>query len=363
MRLLNLTTLEFKEFWGDEVPAYIILSHRWGEDEPTYNTFKDHQARQSEGFQKIAGFCRTIGVYDPGIQWLWVDTACIDKTNMVELSEALNSMFRWYRNAERCYAYLQDVTEGSAVDIGSSVWFSRGWTLQELLAPSQVLFLSHGWRAIGVKSPRKITVPSALPWLNYTLSSITGVPLQLLRNFDPSSNLNIKRSMTWMKNRRTTRPEDQCYSMLGIFAVYMSPIYGEGRDHAFQRLIREIWNEHSPGSKIDNDNYHVLTSSYHDKSGSEDNQSGVHVWDWEISLPWHIFCLEEDISGTLYTVIKMNRRLHKIYEDGAIGEQVGLGVGDPNEVRLRPGYDNAGRPEMDDLGIRVLGKLFYTSLD
>ncbi|KAI3325662.1 heterokaryon incompatibility protein-domain-containing protein [Xylariaceae sp. AK1471] len=226
MRLIHTTTLHIHEFSGDSVRDYAILSHTWDEEECTLHdmsTLHIFDLRKRKGFEKIK-YCCEQAVRD-GLDWAWVDTCCIDKTSTAELSEAINSMFRWYSNAKICYAYLADVTNQQ--ELASSRWFSRGWTLQELIAPKAIQFYSLAWTLLGSKSE-----------LQGMLQEITGIDAFVLStgNF---SNVCVARRMSWAAKRTTTRIEDLAYSLMGIFDVNMPLIYGEG-EKAFVRLQQEI---------------------------------------------------------------------------------------------------------------------------
>ncbi|RYP43033.1 hypothetical protein DL768_010118 [Monosporascus sp. mg162] len=233
MRLLNSCTWEMKEFISDtHIPPYAILSHTWGitEDECSFQEWQHLPAsavKQKEGFQKIEYCCRQAA--KDGLEWVWIDTCCIDKASSAELTEAINSMFRWYRNAEICYAYLSDVSSAPTVHqmLERSRWFTRGWTLQELIAPAEVVFYSMDWGYIGTKSE-----------LSTSISSITTIDVSFLnsRNLVSAS---VAQRMSWAAHRETSRTEDIAYCLLGIFDVNMPLIYGEGMK-AFQRLQEEI---------------------------------------------------------------------------------------------------------------------------
>jgi hypothetical protein len=159
-----------------------------------------------------------------------VDTCCIDKKNSVILSEAINSMFSWYQRSAVCYVYLADVALWGPVTFESSRWFTRGWTLQELLAPTSVKFFSPNGRYLGDRKS-----------LAEEIHTITGISVRALQETHLSpSNFSVNERMSWAKGRRTKRQEDAAYSLLGLFGVYMPPIYGEGREHAFERLHGEI---------------------------------------------------------------------------------------------------------------------------
>ena len=166
-----------------------------------------------------------------------MDTCCIDKSNSTELSEAINSMFRWYRNAARCYVYLTDVLTNNRTGLSpepweapfrNSRWFTRGWTLQELIAPPSVEFFCPNGKRLGDKKS-----------LEQQLYKITGIPVSVLRSSSPLSNFSFDERVLWVRNRDTKRKEDLAYSLLGIFDISMPVIYGEGKENAFRRLKRE----------------------------------------------------------------------------------------------------------------------------
>lgn len=237
MRLLNTITLEFREFYGPETVKYAILSHTWAEDEEiSYRDFLDLNPAWTtkSGFKKVQGAC-TIARVD-GVEWIWIDTNCIDKTSSAELSEAINSMYAWYRAATVCYAYLSDVPDikpserDSLRRFRSSRWFTRGWTLQELIAPRAVIFYSKSWKKIGHRSDK---------FLLGTISGTTGVPTSILTGRHKLHQISLAKKMSWAARRVTTRVEDMAYCLLGIFDVNMPLLYGEGAK-AFTRLQEEI---------------------------------------------------------------------------------------------------------------------------
>jgi hypothetical protein len=232
----------------DNIPHYAILSHAWGADteEVTFRDLTDGTGKDKTGYSKIR-FCGEQARHD-GLQYFWVDTCCIDKSNNTELAEAINSMFRWYRNAAKCYVYLSDVprdapdTDDAFCQLPwesafrKSRWFTRGWTLQELIAPKYVEFFSKYWEQLGNKAS-----------LGTIIHEITGIPDKALQGV-PLSDFTVTERMSWAVQRETTRKEDQAYSLLGIFDVYMPLIYSEGKEHAFKRL-REVINVHSRGKQ------------------------------------------------------------------------------------------------------------------
>lgn len=293
MRLLRTDSLELVEFVG-RAPPYVILSHTWGPDEVTIEDLSQPPTaavKKKAGYAKIKGCCSRAAA--DGYEYVWVDTCwyaqarptslpipmelfvreliprswlSIDKASSAELSEAINSMYRWYQEAHICYAYMSDVSldvqppvADAAATSGprkgtndtpgrptfrtipsilrdydrlprtfeNSRWFTRGWTLQELIAPPMVEFYAHDWREIGTKfSLRKV------------ISTVTGIDMRVLEGADPAT-CHVAERMSWAANRQTTRIEDAAYCLLGIFKVHMPLIYGEGQ-RAFYRLQEEI---------------------------------------------------------------------------------------------------------------------------
>lgn len=185
-------------------------------------------ARTKRGYSKIEMACKLAKV--EGIAYVWVDTCCIDKSSSVELSEAINSMFQWYKDSLICYAYLSDLRPFTDLSrtLKSCRWFTRGWTLQELIAPTNINFFDQNWGFIGNKKD-----------LMEEVSSITGIGVLVLNHTTPLSSVTVATRMSWASYRQTTREEDMAYCLLGIFSVNMPLIYGEG-SKAFTRLQEEI---------------------------------------------------------------------------------------------------------------------------
>ncbi|RFU74652.1 het domain-containing [Trichoderma arundinaceum] len=228
MRLLNTETYEITEFFDDSIPEYAILSHTWGLEELTYQDIQSVELarrKKAQGFAKVEGACALAN--SEGFAYIWIDTCCIDKTSSAELSEAINSMYSWYRRSSICYAYLIDADHCFSPEFRGSRWFTRGWTLQELIAPSEVVFYSRRWRLLGRKS-----------LLKGVISEITGIDISVLAGADPSL-ITVARKMSWASRRTTTRVEDTAYCLMGLFSVSMPLIYGEGKN-AFFRLQEEI---------------------------------------------------------------------------------------------------------------------------
>ena len=253
MRLLDTSTFELEKFFDEiKIPRYAILSHKWEDEEITLQELQQKDAtillkstkmqivngeplhclrNVKKGFFKIAGCALQTEKDD--IKYIWCDTCCIDKTDSTELSEAINSMYHWYKD-QLCYAYLGDVTHAGhhvSTERGSafaeSQWFKRGWTLQELIAPSRVVFFDQTWRYMGTRSGFKDSV-----------AQITGIDREFLDGGDPALCCIAKR-MSWASKRETERVEDIAYCLMGLFGVNMPLIYGE-RHKAFIRLQTEI---------------------------------------------------------------------------------------------------------------------------
>ena len=263
MWLLSTDRAELHYFSDPEsVPGgYAILSHVWDKEE---TSFQDIQALRkqcaSRGLKRATRFFKLglgstatprdlasdkirqscIIAERHGYKWIWNDTCCINKESSSELSEAINSMYRYYSLAEVCYAYLGDVSQElgglySQVWHGSgfmeSRWHTRGWTLQELIAPTFLIFLSREWQVLGTKVD-----------LADTLEQITKIPISVLRKEVDLGSVSVAQRMSWAAERQTTRLEDEAYCLMGIFSINMPTLYGEGR-RAFYRLQEEIMKQ------------------------------------------------------------------------------------------------------------------------
>lgn len=290
MWLIETESLKLEYFLGKDIPCYAILSHTWGDGEASFQDWQDlRKASQKTGFAKIKSACAQAR--DDGLRYIWVDTNCIDKSSSAELSEAINSMFAWYKNSWVCYVYLADVKDPEDVagnlgdeteelywddyperrnavedrrndvedmqkarfidSLRKSRWFTRGWTLQELLAPTSIRFFTQDWKPISMESrhysqlgrydinPERLKGGPGQEPLLRLVSSITGIRLDVLsypQNVMSCSNVE---KMSWIAGRETTREEDVAYCLLGIFDINMPLLYGEGRK-AFARLQEEI---------------------------------------------------------------------------------------------------------------------------
>ncbi|KAK7996661.1 cell cycle checkpoint protein RAD17 [Apiospora arundinis] len=234
MYLINVCTTELERFDAD-VPPYAILSHRWREGEVSFSEFQRHLQRSKRpGFAKIR--CSCAQARRDGLRYVWVDTCCIDKSSSAELSEAINSMYQWYRRAKVCYAYLDDVLalHDTNHPLAKSEWFKRGWTLQELIAPEMLWFFCNldrsrnTWDILGHRNQ-----------LADLVARVTCIPETVFLCEFQLQEFTVLEKMSWAAKRRTTRDEDAAYCLMGLFDVNMPLLYGEG-SKAFLRLQEEI---------------------------------------------------------------------------------------------------------------------------
>jgi hypothetical protein len=306
MRLVHASTLKIESFSADNVPRYAILSHTWGEGEVTLDDIRGASSRhlrlqRMRGWKKIKYCCRQAVLENIG--YAWIDTCCIDKSSSAELSEAINSMYNWYSNAAVCYAYLSDVAAEcvndrmvriDATEFEASRWFTRGWTLQELIAPEQLVFYDLNWQRLGTKYT-----------MHASITKVTGITLDILVGDVKVASTSVAQRMSWAANRKTTRIEDIAYCLLGLFNCHMPLLYGEGLS-AFARLQEEIikqsddhsifaWESGDPPPDVDipgiqsNDDFDGITHAtlgilalhpyYFRRSGGVVNTLGRKYWD------------------------------------------------------------------------------------
>ncbi|KAF2721976.1 hypothetical protein K431DRAFT_320031 [Polychaeton citri CBS 116435] len=261
MRLLNIWSKELVEFFGESIPLYYILSHRWVDgEEASFKEFRKRPNQTASGYRKIHDLCdflRTrarhiISSNEPAlfewewgprsnVEWVWIDTICIDKRSSAELTEAINSMFNWYQRSTECIAYLADVDSG--LNVGTVIE-SLGQSL------CMVVFCDARWRVLGhkcVSFAGNISCRVGNNTAAYSqcllrpLSDITYIaPSYLIGGYPPRCHeASVAQRMSWASRRTTTRIEDEAYCLLGLFGVNMPLIYGEGRG-AFLRLQEEI---------------------------------------------------------------------------------------------------------------------------
>jgi hypothetical protein len=247
MRLINVETMQLEDFTMRRLPQYAILSHTWTEEEVSFQEFSNQTTDivKKEGFIKIMRTCGLAA--ENHVKYVWVDTCCIDKTSSAELTEAINSMFQWYKEAEYCFAYLSDFSweeeeeeDGYHVRDMSNImwdaceamrcckWFTRGWTLQELLAPKVLAFYDSNWTYRGTRQ-----------FFSAAINKLTHIDEEVLNGQKELDEVSITERMNWASKRETTRLEDMAYCLLGIFDINMPLLYGEG-NKAFIRLQEEI---------------------------------------------------------------------------------------------------------------------------
>ncbi|CAJ2504393.1 Uu.00g117870.m01.CDS01 [Anthostomella pinea] len=239
MRLLHAKTLTLHEFsGGDEIPQYAVLSHTWGapSDEVTRKDLSSWTSwcKRKAGWAKVKGCCRQALTDE--IEYVWIDTCCIDRSDPADVAAAVESMWKYYTDARVCYVHLADVQHGTGTspespnsDFRRSRWFTRGWTLPELLAPLYVRFYDAAWKYIGAKAE-----------LSQTVEDVTGISARILRDPGEVGRQSVACRMAWVARRETARREDLAYCLLGLFSVSMPIEYGEGRAKAFVRLQHQI---------------------------------------------------------------------------------------------------------------------------
>lgn len=218
MNLIDTSTLQLQHVSESEKTPYAILSHTWGDDEVTYQELSNiEKAKSKLSYTKILRTCRIAA--SRGLRYAWIDTCCIDKSSSAELTEAINSMFRWYREAAVCFAYISDLPPrkgGPALDWLNDCryrWLTRGWTLQELVAAANIEFYDAEWGYRGDKAA-----------LVRQLHLTTGIDEQVLADSNLLPEVPIARKMSWAAGRQTTRTEDMAYCLLGLFDISMPMI-------------------------------------------------------------------------------------------------------------------------------------------
>lgn len=228
MWLLNARTRQLESFNDEDARSqgYAILSHVWEKEEVTFSDIQCLEShKHKQGYRKLDLTC--LQALEDKLSYVWLDTCCIDKSSSAELSEAINSMFKWYRDSAICYVYLADCI--ALTELARSRWFARGWTLQELISPYKMLFFGKDWNSLGTKDG-----------LCIDLERITTIPREILRRTQYLRETSVAKRMSWAADRETTRPEDIAYCLLGIFDVNIPLLYGEGGVKAFRRLQEAI---------------------------------------------------------------------------------------------------------------------------
>ncbi|KAF4997486.1 hypothetical protein FGRMN_3850 [Fusarium graminum] len=235
MRLINVNTGELNEFSSTHRLEYATLSHTWEQREITYQEWLGSRLHAPNAAKKVLEACR-VAKDSLKVQLLWADTCCINKSNRREVDQAVNSMFAWYRNSTVCLAYLSDIptanTNASKLlssQLRRSRWFTRGWTLVELLAPRQLIFYAADWSVLGRREDSLVEL----------ISQVTGIDAAYLSGQKDPWQAPVSEKMSWLSNRKTRLVEDRAYCMFGLLDVEMHLDYGEGIK-AMDRLQREI---------------------------------------------------------------------------------------------------------------------------
>jgi hypothetical protein len=218
--------------------SWIMLSHRWESKEPLLHDIQDKAIYDLDSIGtmvKLQTFCKTAR--DMGHRWAWSDTCCIDQNNHVELQRSVNSMFVWYRHSALTIIYLSDVPPSSKSGaLANSTWNTRGWTVQEFLAPNVVLFYQADWTLyLDDRSPNHKESVGIMQ----ELEEATGIDAEALVAFLPGMSI-AREKLRWASTRVTTLQEDIAYSLFGIFGIHLPVIYGETKQNALGRLLQEI---------------------------------------------------------------------------------------------------------------------------
>ncbi|KAI0717809.1 heterokaryon incompatibility protein-domain-containing protein [Cerioporus squamosus] len=347
MRLLNTETGEFHQIVNPSQARYAIVSHVWSKGgEMSYQDVQNIRLEQGRSTDrslllhlsaKVRNAC-ALALSD-GLLYIWIDTCCIDKASSAELSEAINSMYAWYAGAAVCYAYLEDVEISSLARprtvsnppqlvrplIVGCEWFTRGWTLQELIAPRFVVFVDTNWKPFGTKDSYIAA-----------LTSITRVPGDVLQHVVSADAYSVATRMLWASRRTTTRVEDQAYSLMGIFGVHMPTIYGEGTN-AFRRLQEEILKR--------------------------DPDQSILVWGFaEVFLDWSAFVVRArslpDPASTTHGVLDLREPLATIPE--SFGQSAALlrgtlGTLTPQQLAERIGQPSDREAPWPDIAVTPVG--------
>jgi len=337
--------MELTEF-ADFPTQYAVLSHTWEAEEVCYQDFVDGSGQKLKGWQKIKRCCHRAAM--DGWTYIWIDVCCIDKRNSAEVSEAINSMWSWYANAVMCYAYLCDVKMVNGYPVPQSElgdlfsdglygllqrkafrdlysrfavrdgiklvrynygiisrWFTRGWTLQELLAPPHLLFLDQDWVAIGDRSQRASHI--------YALTSIE--EMYLLGNPWALRRCSAAKKLSWAALRETTRPEDASYCLFGLLDINMSPLYGEGPLKAFHRLQVEVLQKTNDDSILAWNYPRMMETCAGAAPLAEDPLAFRWLSEASIADPIDIVRNEIDVAGSEYLMtgkgLKLSATLYK----------------------------------------------------
>ncbi|KAI0643839.1 heterokaryon incompatibility protein-domain-containing protein, partial [Trametes meyenii] len=207
---------------------YAILSHVWDNSEQTFTDLQELASKETSNYEDLSAKAHGCNLLarEYKLHWFWVDAPCIDQENSAELSEAISSMYVWYSEAQVCFAFLHDVPPGPRSSLykpGSAfrctIYFTRGWTLQELVAPRRVVFVAADWSVLGEKHD-----------LADLLEEITGISADVLTFRRPVVATSVACRFSWASRRKTRRIEDEAYCLMGLFNIHIPIVYGQGHE-------------------------------------------------------------------------------------------------------------------------------------
>ncbi|OTA95669.1 hypothetical protein M434DRAFT_184886 [Hypoxylon sp. CO27-5] len=310
IRVINVRTFEFEEFFNESevFGKYAILSHRWSGDEVSFQKMNEAGIRKRlagrfelmlhsvhHGFRKIRATCRLAReVY--GLQYVWIDSCCINQEDAHEKQASINSMFRWYKNASVCIVHLYNHDDShnfpTRENLPRDNWFKRGWTLQELLAPKKVHFYSANWYLIGSKNDYSAEI-----------KDITGIPEEAITNKCRLDKYSVAQRMSWAAERETTQGEDVAYCLFGIFDIVdMQKLYGLGAVEAFRLLLKKIIERTNDMSIFGWSDFEYSQSTEHYNLLARSPKAFARCGDFEnISKEWHRTKIEQgrlEITGS-----------------------------------------------------------------
>nr|POE49152.1 vegetative incompatibility protein het-e-1 [Quercus suber] len=389
MRLLHVQTYNFKDHQKNPDP-YAILPHRWTKSETTLVDIQSGRVDLSSASNKVSKFARYVKSQFSDLDWIWVDSCCINQDSAAELSEGVNCMFDWYRNASVCIAYLPDVEHATNLEaFHDSVWFTRGWTLQELLASTVVVFVTRHWRVIGHKGDAAAfrAKTEVGPNLEILLADVTRVPLAVLQDFSASHLLSVEERLGWLRGRETLKEEDMIYALFGIFGVRPGANYGEKRSNAEHRLLEAIDRKERLSAGYV---YNAPDASTNHASASERRETDTCTWllqheqykRWKAGAVQHlwvhgkpgcgksvlcstviedlkVFCLEHAKIALAYFYFTFSDNHKQTYDDLLLGLVAQLGGTEPARSTLRQLYE---RSKQTRPGTRELEKVLISTV-
>ncbi|KAK2742724.1 het and ankyrin domain protein [Colletotrichum kahawae] len=235
MRLLHCLQQKIYHFTYPPSVQYAIFSHTWSSphDDEWLSYTPAGQRSHSTKQDIIRRVCNLALSHN--LQYVWIDEACIDKSSSADVSETINSLPKYFQRATICFAFLVDLPCGTAVPCRDTwarcQFWTRAWTLQELILPSNLQFYDAQWHLRGERSSEH---------LHSLISGITGIDEDILNHERTLDQASVARKMSWAACRRSFSPEDLAYSLLGLFGVCMPIVFGEGEERAFRRLQEEI---------------------------------------------------------------------------------------------------------------------------